>query len=209
MKLWSSLALVVLVGTAAPAAGQGAVNEHGNPMKLAPRATTGAITAADLQTRIYIFADDSMQGRQTGRVGNMKGTAYIARELQRIGLEIAEALATAPTKPRRSVLLVWHTGPVRWSDHVAGLPEHLRPERPRKLRAAQHPDRFLRHRAASGLSSGDGRAAVHRLSALHGGHPLRARPGGGDREPRSEADGGPSWRELSALELECGSEHVV
>src|ERR1043165_2718631 len=37
-------------------------------------------------TRLYIFADDSMQGRQFGRIGNMRGTNYIAREVKRLGL---------------------------------------------------------------------------------------------------------------------------
>jgi hypothetical protein len=40
-------------------------------------------------TRLYIFADDSMQGREAGTAGNLKGTAYIAGELQRLGLEPA------------------------------------------------------------------------------------------------------------------------
>ncbi|MEX2283896.1 MAG: M20/M25/M40 family metallo-hydrolase [Gemmatimonadota bacterium] len=57
------------------------------PLKLAPRATTAAITEQDLMTRLYIFADDSMQGRQAGRVGNQKGNDYIARELRRLGVE--------------------------------------------------------------------------------------------------------------------------
>ena len=38
-------------------------------------------------TRLYIFADDSMMGRQFGREGNLKGTAYIASELKRLGIE--------------------------------------------------------------------------------------------------------------------------
>src|SRR5262245_55923438 len=59
------------------------------PVKLTPRPTTDAITEADLMTRLYIFADDSMQGRQAGRIGNMKGTDYIARELQRLGVQPA------------------------------------------------------------------------------------------------------------------------
>ncbi|MGH7460306.1 MAG: hypothetical protein ACRERX_21600, partial [Pseudomonas sp.] len=59
------------------------------PVKLKPRPTTDAITEADLMTRLYIFADDSMQGRQAGRVGNMKGTDYIARELRRLGVQPA------------------------------------------------------------------------------------------------------------------------
>jgi len=51
-----------------------------------PQPTTPAITPADLMTRLYIFADDSMQGRETGTVGHLKSTAYIAREVQRLGL---------------------------------------------------------------------------------------------------------------------------
>ena len=56
------------------------------PLKLAPRPTTGDITPADLMTRLYIFADDSMMGRQVGTVYNLKGTAYIEREVRRLGL---------------------------------------------------------------------------------------------------------------------------
>ena len=58
----------------------------GNPLKHAPRPTTPDITAADLMTRLYIFADDSMLGRQAGTENNLKGTAYIAGELRRLGL---------------------------------------------------------------------------------------------------------------------------
>jgi hypothetical protein len=35
---------------------------------------------------MYVFADDSMMGRQAGREGNTKATAYIARELGRLGV---------------------------------------------------------------------------------------------------------------------------
>jgi len=48
-----------------------------------------AITAADLRTRLYIYADDSMMGRRIGTVGNLKATAYIEREVRRMGLEPA------------------------------------------------------------------------------------------------------------------------
>ena len=37
-------------------------------------------------TRLYIFADDSMMGRQVGTEYNLKGTAYIEREVRRLGL---------------------------------------------------------------------------------------------------------------------------
>ncbi len=55
------------------------------PLKHAPRPTTDAITPADLMTRLYIFADDSMMGRQAGTVYHDKGVEYIARELTRMG----------------------------------------------------------------------------------------------------------------------------
>ncbi|HEU4878632.1 MAG TPA: M20/M25/M40 family metallo-hydrolase [Gemmatimonadaceae bacterium] len=54
-----------------------------------PGRTTGAITPADLKARLYIYADDSMMGREAGTIGNYKATAYIAAEAARIGLEPA------------------------------------------------------------------------------------------------------------------------
>ena len=48
------------------------------PLKHTPEPTTAAITAQDLMTRLYIFSDDSMQGREAGTIGNVKGTDYIA-----------------------------------------------------------------------------------------------------------------------------------
>jgi len=62
------------------------VNAYGNPQKVTPAPTRPAIDIRDLQIRLYQFADDSMQGRQVGRVGNMKGTDYIAAEMKRLGL---------------------------------------------------------------------------------------------------------------------------
>jgi hypothetical protein len=49
--------------------------------------TTAPITAKDLSTRLYIFADDSMMGRQFGTEGNLRGTRYIANELARLGIQ--------------------------------------------------------------------------------------------------------------------------
>jgi len=67
----------------------GRVNQYGNPEKRAPRPTVSAITAADLMTRIYIFADDSMEGRDAPYASNARGNAYIVRELTRLGLRPA------------------------------------------------------------------------------------------------------------------------
>ena len=56
------------------------------PLKRRPQPTTAAINETDLMTRVYLFADDSMQGREAGYPGAIKGTAYIAAELRRLGL---------------------------------------------------------------------------------------------------------------------------
>ena len=51
--------------------------------------TTPEITPADLKVRSSIFSDDSMQGRRAGTPGNVRGNAYIAGELGRLGLRPA------------------------------------------------------------------------------------------------------------------------
>ena len=56
------------------------------PRTHAPRGTTGDITPADLMTRLYVLADDSMLGREAATLGNVKATDYIAHEMQRMGL---------------------------------------------------------------------------------------------------------------------------
>jgi hypothetical protein len=56
------------------------------PRSHAPSPTESAITPADLMTRLYIIADDSMLGREAGTLGNVKATNYIAREMERMGL---------------------------------------------------------------------------------------------------------------------------
>ena len=59
------------------------------PLKFVGPPTTGAITARDLMTRLYRFADDSMMGRLAGTPWNDKGTDFIAAEVKRLGLEPA------------------------------------------------------------------------------------------------------------------------
>ena len=51
-----------------------------------PQPTSAAISAADLRTRLYIIADDSMEGRDSGHRGSARAAAYIAGETQRLGL---------------------------------------------------------------------------------------------------------------------------
>ena len=52
-----------------------------------PARTVAAITPRDVRSRIYLVADDSMLGREAGAIGNFTMTAYLAREVARLGLE--------------------------------------------------------------------------------------------------------------------------
>jgi hypothetical protein len=56
------------------------------PVKYKGPATKAEISAGDLMTRLYIYADDSMLGRQVGTENNIRATAYIEREVRRLGL---------------------------------------------------------------------------------------------------------------------------
>ncbi|MBL0171272.1 MAG: M28 family peptidase [Gemmatimonadaceae bacterium] len=75
------------------------------PLKLAPKPTKAAITAEDLMTRLYVFADDSMMGREAGTLGSVKATDYLAAEAKRIGLipagDNGTYFQTLPLKQRK------------------------------------------------------------------------------------------------------------
>jgi len=72
-----------------PAADSASAAPAALPLKYTPRPTAAAITVGDLMSRLYAFADDSMMGREAGTEGNVKATAFIARELARLGLRPA------------------------------------------------------------------------------------------------------------------------
>ncbi|MEO6526877.1 MAG: M28 family peptidase [Gemmatimonadaceae bacterium] len=80
----------LLVLAAAAGCASAAVSSAGSagelPRSRSPRPTTGAIAPADLMSRLYVFADDSMQGRESGTRGNVMGTDFIAREMEKVGL---------------------------------------------------------------------------------------------------------------------------
>ena len=80
---------VLAVGSTASAQHAHGTQGTTPPLKMSPQTTTAAITTADLMTRVYRFADDSMRGRMAGSPEAMKGTEYIAAELQRLGLRPA------------------------------------------------------------------------------------------------------------------------
>lgn len=64
-----------------------AQNPKTQPTTHKPQPTSAAITAADLETRLYIYAADSMEGRETGTRGHVRATDYIAGQLKALGLE--------------------------------------------------------------------------------------------------------------------------
>ncbi len=128
-----SVCIAVTLALSASAAA-GPAHAQDLPLKLAPRATSAAITDADLMTRIYIFADDSMMGRQAGREGSMKGTAYIARELARLGVEPAGENGTyfqgLPYVQRRYGSTSTFTvdgQPLRWLEEFVAVPGRAPP----------------------------------------------------------------------------------
>lgn len=80
---------ITLAAGLAACSGSGAPPAAPAPRAARPAGTVPAITAADLQARMEIFAHDSMLGREAGTIGNVKGTDYIATELRRLGLDPA------------------------------------------------------------------------------------------------------------------------
>jgi hypothetical protein len=84
--------LAVLVTLSAPASAQQqcpATRPGDLPLKYSGGATVPAITACDLMTRLYIYSDDSLLGREVGTDAHRKATAYIEREVRRLGLQPA------------------------------------------------------------------------------------------------------------------------
>ena len=102
-----------------------AIPVRGAAQSSASTSTMLAITAADLRTRLYLIADDSMRGRLAGSVGDSLATAYIAAEFARVGLTAAgdsggwfqtvhfRARGGEPPIPARNVI-----GVLRGSDPV-------------------------------------------------------------------------------------------
>lgn len=88
------LAVGALVLCASFAHAQQKLNQYGYPEKHAPRPTSPAITVQDLMTRLYIFADDSMEGRNAPLESNARGNAYIVRELTRLRIPPAGPLGS-------------------------------------------------------------------------------------------------------------------
>lgn len=82
VRLFAALALAPALAAQAPPPAP-------LPLTHAAQPTKPAITAADLMTRLYIYADDSMMGRQAGTAYNVKATAYVADQVKKMGLQPA------------------------------------------------------------------------------------------------------------------------
>lgn len=91
MNIFSIRRSALLAATAllSASAVAGAQREAPLPRKYIGPPTVADITAGDLMTRVYKFADDSMMGRQVGTIYNDMGTAYIESEVRRLGLQPA------------------------------------------------------------------------------------------------------------------------
>ena len=59
------------------------------PLKYHGGPTVPAITPCDLMTRLYIYADDSLRGREAGTPDAMRATAYIESQVRQLGLKPA------------------------------------------------------------------------------------------------------------------------
>ncbi|MEP7380540.1 MAG: M28 family peptidase [Gemmatimonadota bacterium] len=80
LALLAQLTGVAALGSLVPSACYAQGNAQG---------TVPALTAADLRTRLFLIADDSMGGRATGSKGNYMAAEYIAAEFRRVGLQPA------------------------------------------------------------------------------------------------------------------------
>jgi hypothetical protein len=92
VALLGALVLLLPIGLAAQTAtprSPAPARQTTLPRNYSAKPTTAAISAGDLMSRLYVFADDSMQGREAGTRGQLKGTVYIAKELKRLGLQPA------------------------------------------------------------------------------------------------------------------------
>ena len=72
--LFAAVAIIGCASTQAPAPDAG---------------TSPEITEADLRRRLFLIADDSMMGRESGSEGDYKTADYVAAEFKRLGLEPA------------------------------------------------------------------------------------------------------------------------
>ena len=126
--VFTILSIVALAtATLAPANAQ---SSRDLPRTHAPRPTKADITVEDVKTRTYIIADDSMEGRDTGRRGGLRWARYIAAELKRLGLEPAgdngtylQQIPWLARTPDTTAVLRVGTTTLRWGTDYLVVPK--------------------------------------------------------------------------------------
>ncbi len=78
--LWSCGSSRTAPESATPERAAPLSSEAEGPLKHRPAATSPEIRAEDLMTRLYIFADDSMLGREAGTEGNVRARTTSPRK---------------------------------------------------------------------------------------------------------------------------------
>jgi hypothetical protein len=181
----------------------GSVDWKNLPMKHAPEPTSAAITARDLMTRLYIFADDSMQGRQVGREGNMKGTNYIAKEAARLGLLPAGDNGTyfqgLPYVQRHflsSSTLTVNGRSLRWNTDFAAVPTNAAP---RAIAGVQAIYGGVAGDTTNEISDAQAAGKLVILSAAPAGQAGRGGRGGGRGAGGGGGGGGARFADAAAI----------
>ena len=83
----SAATLLFGAGTLAAQQKCPAVDGSTMPLKYKGGPTVAAITPCDLMTRLYIYADDSMRGREAGSPDAQRATQYIEEQVRGLGLK--------------------------------------------------------------------------------------------------------------------------
>src|SRR5215213_11877849 len=129
MPALCSAATVFIILATVNAAAALAQSSH-QPRTHAPRPTSAEISTEDARTRAYIIADDSMEGRDTGRRGGERSARYIAGELKRLGLEPAgdrgtylQQIPWVSRTPDTTAVLRAGTTTLRWGTDYLVLPK--------------------------------------------------------------------------------------
>src|SRR6185503_5192093 len=81
--------LVFLAGASLSLAACASASRSAATAGAAPPSDGAVITADELRRDLYVFAADSMRGRETGTADVKRAAAFLASRLQRLGLEPA------------------------------------------------------------------------------------------------------------------------
>ena len=86
MTRMRTIAIAALVLLCAPPLAAQQAPAMNLPLTHRAERTSAEMSERDLMSRLYVYADDSLQGREAGSAGHRKATSYIAAELKKLGL---------------------------------------------------------------------------------------------------------------------------